>query len=82
MSDEAAFVKCKVEMLAQSKNDDEALLLVGADGEHSLDITIKVLAVTVRAAPAQRTLEQNATVRRDREDARRARMKVQFLCCT
>lgn len=82
MSDEAAFVKCKLEMLAQGKNEDESPLLVGADGEHSLDITIKVLAASVRAAPAQRTAEQNATVRRDREDARRARMQAHILKST
>ena len=82
MSDEAAFVKCKLQMLAQSKNEDEAPLLVEADGEHSLDITIKVMAASVRAAPAQLTAEQNATARRDREDARRARMHARILKST
>ena len=82
VGDEAAFVKCKLEMLAQVENEDDAPLLGGNDGEEegertrSLDITVKVLAASLRAgAPAAQRTAEHAAVRREREEARRARLK-------
>jgi len=47
----------------------------GDETEHSLEITIKLHQLKPGAAPAQRSAEENATVRRERNEAKHARMR-------
>ena len=74
VADEAAFAKCKTEMLAPPADDETDSTV---DGDHapkySLDITVKVQAASMPLAPAQRSAEQNAAVRKERNEARLAR---------
>ena len=77
MGDESAFVKCKQEMLTPPTDDEVATADAdGGDLEYSMDITVKVHQASMHAAtPASRTAEQNAAVKRERLEARQARMK-------
>ena len=85
VGDEGSFVKCKLEMLEPPKHDDDIIESGEGEPEHSLDITVKTHAASMHSAlPARRTTEQSAAVRRERNEARLARMKdlekVMFVC--
>ena len=81
VADEAAFGKCKTEMLAPPPADQaEGSQSAGNDDgdrapEYCLDITVKVQAAGLHVAPAQRSAEQNAAIRKERNEARLARKK-------
>ena len=78
VGDEAGFTKCKAEALAPPSHGAEEVGSAG-DGEqggapeHCLDITVKVQAANLHVAPASRSAEQNAAVRKERNEARLAR---------